>query len=73
MEHGVNTQTFFLGSPQIFKRCNRWHGYLKISQSAFQCGMRIAEFGLLKQMKLILSTLTPPTQYAEHPSVKPEE
>ena len=32
--HSVNTQTFFLGRFQIFKRCNRWHGCLNITHSA---------------------------------------
>ena len=27
-------QKIFLGSLQIFKRCNRWHGCLQLSQSA---------------------------------------
>jgi hypothetical protein len=27
IEHSVNAQTFFLGYLQIFKRCNRWHGF----------------------------------------------
>jgi hypothetical protein len=31
MEHSVNTQTFFLGSFQIFERCNRWYSCLQIS------------------------------------------